>query len=124
MEIGIAMHRGGDLRCFETLQARTIHRGAEPESFRHDIKRKPHARGECFSESRVRQGTGIRATDGCENGLVHRCADFITGAQAIIKIENDGRGHRRILRAQHAWVASALGNSRLRLAGWPWTGTD
>jgi hypothetical protein len=56
---------------------------------RHGVERKPHACGERLGERRFRQGTGICAPDGRENGLVQRCADFISGAQAVIEIKKD-----------------------------------
>jgi hypothetical protein len=83
------MQRDGDFGRLEDPQARTVHGGAELEPFRHDVERKPHACGERLGEGCFRQGTGIRAPDGRENGLVQRCTDFISGAQTIIEIKND-----------------------------------
>lgn len=83
------MHRNGNLRRYETLQARAVHVGAELEPFRHDIERELHACGKRLGEGRFRQDTVIRTPDGRENGFVQRRPDFISGAQAVIEIKND-----------------------------------
>jgi len=117
------MHRRGYLRRSEAFRTRPVHGGGELEAFRHHVKRKPHACGERLGEDRFRQCARIRAPDGCENGFVLACANFIGGAQAIIEIENDGRSHQRILRVQRArnrfllpWAIVCSG-SRMSLFG-------